>query len=68
MNPSNYPPGVTGNESEIAGDEAWERVLENIQRDCDEYGWTDMDCFAAWLLGRDALKSAWKLGAKFPHD
>jgi len=65
---SNYPPGVTGNEPQITGETAWEDLMESIQRDCDKERWTDMDCYVAWQIGRDAMIRAKKLGGKFPHD
>ena len=68
MNPSNYPPGVTGNETAICGDGGFEKLCEVIGNDADCEGWTDVDCWVAWTIGRDALISARKLGAKFPHD
>lgn len=64
----NYPPGVTGNEPEIAGDEAWERFHENIDKDATREGMSDADATVAWWLGLAAYKEARKLGVKFSHD
>lgn len=67
MNPSNYPPGVTGNEPEIAGD-GWDDILNIISEDAETFNLSDIDVVLAWRLGRAALTMARVNGAKFPHD
>lgn len=68
MNPSNYPPGVTGSEKAIQGDEAWEKLFEGISKEADEEGMTDMDVLVSWKLGLTVWRRAKFLGATFPHD
>ena len=51
MNPSNYPPGVTGNEPEIAGDIEWERVHEKIDADATKYAFDPADVLRVWESG-----------------
>ena len=48
---SNYPPGVTGNEPQIAGDEAWEDVHEAIDEDAVLEGMSAIDVQVAWSFG-----------------
>jgi len=65
---SNYPPGVTGNEPEINGDDGWENVIDTMNELATKHGMTDMDMFVAIKIGVNAWYSAKSLGAKFPHD
>lgn len=65
---SNYPPGVTGNEPQINGDEAWEAIHELIDEDAGKDCMTDQDVMLAWKLGLAAWKESKKWGAKYPSD
>lgn len=65
---SHYPPGVTGNEPEIAGDDSWEKVHEQIDETCRKKGWTDCEMAVAWMLGVQALEAVRSLGGRFPSD
>lgn len=49
--PSNYPPGVTGNEPQINGDARREAVHQQIDDDATREGLSDMDVECAWYLG-----------------
>lgn len=65
---NNYPPGVTGREPHIAGDETWEKLHEQIDETCHRKGWTDCDAAVAWMLGVQALEAVRSLGGRFPSD
>lgn len=47
----NYPPGVTGNEPQICGDEAWERVFDCIQDDANKRSLSATDVLFIWHTG-----------------
>ena len=65
---TNYPPGVSGHEPQIVGDEAWESVHEGIDEDAAEHGMTDQDVYVAWSIGVAAWRASRHLGARWPHD
>lgn len=68
MNPSNYPPGVTGNEKEINGDAEWETLHDHIDQDCGANGFEALDAEIIWRLGMDMWKSVHARHGKFPHE
>ena len=65
---SNYPPGVTGSEPEIVGNDEWEKLHEGIDKDAADRNLTDVDVFVIWRLGLAAWEAAKKFKATFPHE
>ena len=65
---SNYPPGVTGSEPEIAGNDTWEKIHEGIDKDASDRGLTDVDVFVIWKLGLAVWEASKEFGAKFNHE
>lgn len=69
MNGSNLPPGVSVFNSNVnPGDDAWDKLFEEMTATAERENMTDMDVFLAWRLGLSALKTARQLGGKFPSD
>ena len=64
----NYPPGVTGNEPQINGDDSWEDIHNQMEDDASNNDMSDLDVSIAWKLGLSAWKTAVQYGAKFPHS
>lgn len=69
MNLSDLPPGVSPLNPHINPDDSgWDRLYEQVAKDTEKEGMTDMDAFVAWRLGLAAFTQARKLGVKWPHD
>lgn len=68
MSAFNLPHGVSVMNQNINPDDTWEKVFDSISDDCTKEGWTDCDAYAAWQLGKAALKAARSINATFPHD
>jgi len=66
----NLPPGVT--ESMIPGnrpeDESWDNFYENVDRDCKEHGFSDIDATTVWILGISVYRQSLVLGVRYAHD
>jgi hypothetical protein len=68
MSGNNFPPGVTGREPQINGDQAWEEFHDRLDDDINSEGMSMEDAIIAWKLGMQIWHKIHLLGGKFPHE
>jgi len=57
---NNYPPGVTGNEPQICGDESWDNLYDKVAYDCAEHNLTAEEAEKIWKEGlKEYLLAKW---------